>query len=353
MIINSSKIFGGTERWALLVAEQLHAAGHSVFFGYRFEAMKEKAERLGIPSVYFPMLNDADFYTIGKMVRFFKSRQIDLVIPTKVKEYWLATVASRISGTKAIIRLGIDRPVKDKWKNRMVYGKWSDGIIVNAEAIKSTLIESSFISPDKISVIYNGVHIPDLTPSTNQSGDLIYISVGSLIERKKFDLLLEAFKMVFGQKTGLPARLWIVGDGPERDRLQTRVARLGIADLVKFWGQRNDVAALLRKSDVFILASENEGFPNAGLEAMAFGLPVVLSRVAGAEEIIQPEINGFLVEPNDVEQLAAKMALLATHPEIRARVGRAARQFVEERCSLKSMLNKMEETFYGILNENK
>ncbi len=163
----------------------------------------------------------------------------------------------------------------------------------------------------------------DMPPSRWQERARV-ISVGRLVPSKRLDRVIEGFA-----KSGLAARGWdlvIVGDGPEKSNLEALVSRLALYDAVHLVGHQADVALWLMHSDVFVTASEYEGFPNALLEAMQCGLPCIATDCdSGPSELIQSERQGLLVAVNDEKALIAAMLRLAGSAELRASMGQAAK----------------------------
>lgn len=182
----------------------------------------------------------------------------------------------------------------------------------------------------KIVMIPNGVDpVPACIESgvDVESGVVRLLIVGSLVAGKSVQTALEAL-------AHLPAgfSLTVVGDGPERDALSTLAAKLGIGERVRFVGRvpPEQVPQWLTKSDVLVMASRSEGRPNAVLEAMAAGLPVVGTDIPGIRELVTPDANGMLFPLGDSEALVA--CLLPLQDEIlRRRLGEASRRSIAER----------------------
>jgi len=352
LFLNSSAVFGGTERWTINAAKELVLRGHQIHVGYRYGIICDYAAAVDLKTVFFPLKNDVDFRTVFSLVHFIKKEGIQVIIPTKVKEYWLGTIAARLAHRKSIIRLGIDRAIKNKWKNRKLYGEWADGILVNARAIQETLVKSNFIPPRKINLIYNGVDIPANLPEFRKDPDpFVFIYVGSLIKRKHVDRLLEIFGGVKESTKHVHLQLWIVGEGPEQESLENLTENLNLSDQVKFWGQRKDVPELLSQSDTLVLLSENEGFPNVALEAMANGVPVILSNVAGSGEIITHMENGLLVNQQDEQEIMKLMESLLKNTELRFKLRDNAFALIRSSYSLRSMGDQLEALISDLVDE--
>lgn len=165
-----------------------------------------------------------------------------------------------------------------------------------------------------VSVIHNGVR-PIAPPAGAGRGYLAEIlggapvrpvaaTVGRLVPAKGIDVLLEAWR-------GIDADLLVVGDGPERARLEARARDLGVAARVRFLGHRTDVPALLASVDLQVIASRREGFPYVFVEGLFLGTPVVSTDVPGAEELLPAE---FLAPRGDVGALAARIRAALADP---------------------------------------
>ncbi len=119
------------------------------------------------------------------------------------------------------------------------------------------------------------------------------------------------------RQRGVDAVLCMVGDGPDRERLEQLAHDLGIARSTYFVGYQSEVAGYYRLFDAFLLPSVNEGTPVSAIEALASGTPVVATRVGGVPDVVTDGVDGFLVEPRDVAAAAERLADLARDPELR------------------------------------
>ncbi|HEY5282652.1 MAG TPA: N-acetyl-alpha-D-glucosaminyl L-malate synthase BshA [Polyangia bacterium] len=139
---------------------------------------------------------------------------------------------------------------------------------------------------------------------------------------KRLDDVVHIFAAV---RAEIPSRLNLVGEGPERSRIEAVVKSLGLADHVRFWGERGDLVEILQGSDVFLLPSETESFGLAALEAMACGVPVVASDVGGVSEVVADGETGFLAVVGDVAGMAGHARRLLSDETLRRRMSIAAR----------------------------
>jgi glycosyltransferase involved in cell wall biosynthesis len=144
-------------------------------------------------------------------------------------------------------------------------------------------------------------------------------------------------------------RFVIVGGGPRRTELEALVRERGLETSVRFEGHREDVPALLRQADVFVLPSRSEAFPNGAMEAMAAGLPVVASAVGGLLDLVAHERTGLRLPPGDPEALAEALESLLRAPSRVDVMGTAARREVAERYSFERMVSAFEDMYIGEL----
>lgn len=152
---------------------------------------------------------------------------------------------------------------------------------------------------------------------------LLVLCPAELTRNKNQQQLLEALHLV---KDELPLHCLLVGDGPERQRLEQLAERLGIADRVHLLGYRRDVANLMATSDLCVLVSKREGLPRAIMEAMAAAKPVVATDVRGNRDLVRDGENGYLVPVGDHQALAAALVRLGRDEALRRRMGRRSRQ---------------------------
>ncbi len=199
-----------------------------------------------------------------------------------------------------------------------------------------------------IRIVHCGV-TPALYGPHDQTPAPTVAFVGRLDSVKGVPLLIEAFAEV--RKMHPEARLSIIGDGPERAACEARATALGIRQATTFHGYKasDQVAGVLRQADMLVLPSFAEGVPVVLMEAMASGIPVVASGVAGVAELVENGISGFTVPPGDVEALAARISALIADPGLRARMGQAGRAKVEAEFDLAQETRWLSEIFEGAL----
>lgn len=170
--------------------------------------------------------------------------------------------------------------------------------------------------------------------------------VGRFVRQKGLDLLFEALATI---DPSLKWHLTLVGDGPERANLLAQAERLGLVHRIALrgWVKKDELAAIYRSGDVFVLPSRDEGFANVLLEAMAAGLPIMGTYVSGTDDAVIDGETGYIVQPGEVPALADRLTKLFVDAALRERMGRAARARAEAQFDW----HKLAEDWVALLNE--
>ena len=153
--------------------------------------------------------------------------------------------------------------------------------------------------------------------------DVLVVSVANLRPEKGYDVLLDASRLLLDRE--LPVRIVAVGEGELEEAMAARHAGLGLGDRFTFAGQRSDVLRILAGADVFVLASRQEGLPVVLMEATSVGLPIVATAVGGVPQVLTDGVDGLVVPPGDPAALADALARVVSDPELRDRLGAAAK----------------------------
>jgi glycosyltransferase involved in cell wall biosynthesis len=199
------------------------------------------------------------------------------------------------------------------------------------------LITRDGVSPARITVSYNGVNVARFQGDRGRlrrelgidASTRIVGTVCRLHRAKALDRLLAAFAAIHDAVA--PARLIVVGDGPERAELERAAGRLGIASRVSWLGVRDDVAQIIRDFDVFAISSAWEGLPGTVFEAMAAGVPIVSTRVGGIGEVLRDGDNAVLVAAGSDGELAGGLVRVLTRPDVERDLASRAAEDVRDR----------------------
>ncbi len=200
-----------------------------------------------------------------------------------------------------------------------------------SESERTAGLAAKTCTPNRTVVIPNAVDVAGAPRSRSyQRARPLILAVGRLKAPKDFMTFVRALR-------GLPRDSFdalIVGDGPERGRLEEEISAMGLSGRVRLAGERNDVVNLLATGDAFVLPTASEGLPVSLLEAMAAGLPVVASRVGGVPEVVVEGKTGLLVDPGDPDQLARALERVVVDRSLRCRLGAAGRARAEQNFDL-------------------
>jgi L-malate glycosyltransferase len=207
----------------------------------------------------------------------------------------------------------------------------SDGLTAVSDYLKEETIAHFGVPADRIEVIPNFVD-PTVYDRTRYpchkrflagTGDKVVMHISNFRSVKRVRDVVRIFARI---REEVPARLVLVGDGPDRPEATNEVERLGLGDKVLFLGKQDSVAELLACADLFLLPSESESFGLSALEAMASGVPVVATRAGGVVEVVADGVAGYLGEVGDIEGMGAAGARILREPGTWSQVSAAARE---------------------------
>lgn len=209
------------------------------------------------------------------------------------------------------------------------FGVRAAGIEVIHNAIPASWGAAAFRT-DETTALRGRIGLPE--------GKKVILIVGRLSREKDHLTLLEAVGRL---RPGLAPHLLIVGDGPEKPRIEERISRLGLDGHVTFTGHQSSAAPWYGIADVAVLSSLSEGSPNALLEAMATGVPVVSTAVGGVPEIVSHDESALLVTPGDAVGMSAALARLLTEPLLAEKLRNRSRQLIRERHAPEARMQKL------------
>ncbi len=247
-----------------------------------------------------------------------------------------------------------DRKFHRRLFNRLL-AKYTDRIIAVSDPVRNDILKYDRVPEDKVTVITNGVDVERFDGATGggvrnglgiPTDAPVIGTVGRLAEAKDQRTLIEA---VSGIKDGMLPWLVIVGDGPLMRELKAQAKELGIAERTVFTGTRRDIPELLAAMDVFVLPSLREGMPNALIEALAAGRPVVATSIPPFSAIIDNPTLGTLVPVSNAEMMAKAIERLLTDHDRRRAMCVAARERAINRHSIQATVDKYMDIFKEIL----
>jgi len=341
---------GGAERFVWELARRLGDYGFApeVATLARRGEVGSWLEQAGVPVHYLCMTGKLDMAgVLVRAVGLLKRREPDLLHTVLFHANIVGRLAAHLARVPKVVA---SVRVAERRRRSHLCMEGATQHLVNrfvavSQDVRSFMIRSARITPERIVTIPNGVDVSRFTagaPAGLRSaigarpGEVLVVFVGRLERQKGADVLIHAMAEAGRRARGL--RCAIVGAGPDRATLETLVGELGIGAQVDFFGWRSDASDIIAAADMFVLPSRWEGMPNVLLEAMASGRACVASDVEGVREIIEPSRTGFVVLPDDVMTLADAIVLLARDEELRERVGAAAALSVARRFDIKDVV---------------
>lgn len=315
-----------------------------------------EAQRRGIHVTALP-IGRKRLAGLRALRRWLAVHSADVVNTHSSTDSWLVALACKtLRGAPPIVRTRhISAPIPKNAASRWLYSGAVRHVVTTGEALRRQLIEQNGVAPERVTSVPTGIDPVRFAPGdknvarSNLGLDPAghYLGIVATLRSWKGHLhLLEAFASI-----ELPGwTLLIVGDGPMRDPIEAKVAALGLSERVKLVGQQDRPEDWLRTMDVFVLPSyANEGVPQAILQAMFTGLPIVTTPVGAILEAVSEGETALVVEPENPSALASALARLAGDAELRVRFGATARDKALARFSRESMLGKMETVFSAVL----
>jgi glycosyltransferase involved in cell wall biosynthesis len=346
LFVCSAKAWGGNEKWTSMAMQAL-AREHKLFFVGKTETLLDKFGRHNA-AITLAFRSYFDLNTFSKLKQFIKAHQIDLIVSTKKKEYFMCGVIARQLGIKHLIRLGVSRKMNIPLWHHLNYKTLNDGLIVNAHYLEKELKHYQMFKDHPIHVIYNG--IPGFTsqnplPIKSKSDKFIIVSSGRITKQKGYGLLIEAInKLDDSIKNQVEVR--IIGEGRNKVEFENQVKSLNLEQLIHFNGFVDRPTELMKDADLFVLLSEREGISNSILEAMTLGIPVLSTDTGGIKEIIKNGKTGYLVE-RDVMAIVTKITTLIETKRTNQQVGKAALQMLQQNFAI----NVFEKNICGLFDE--
>jgi glycosyltransferase involved in cell wall biosynthesis len=286
---------------------------------------------------------------IGRMrelAAFVREFQPAIVMP--FLSYFITAVAVRLAGTRSIVVFNQGTPTSGflddpdfSWQapsrrrlfaimTRYFYNR-ADAIVATSQGVADDLVANYGVTRAKIRVLHNPVDLDAIAQQLSEPIDPalandhpVVAAAGRLANVKNYPLLIAALAELAPQ---LPFYIWILGEGPERARLEAMAAERGVGSSIRFLGFQQNPWRFIARADVFALTSAYEGFGNVLIEAMACGTPVIATRSPGTVEIVEDGKNGFVVD-HDPKSIAGAIRHLLTHPARREELVLRARESV-------------------------
>ncbi len=357
----SSTGWGGQEARTVLEAEHLTRRGHRVrIAGPPKSGIEREVRRRGLPFLPLAIRSVMDLPAYLRLTRLLR-RERPLILHThSSKDSWLAGLAGKRAGVPVIFRTRhVSIPVHAHRLNPIY--RLPDRIIATASATRNHLVSKVGVALERVVTLPTGVDLDRFGPHVTgrgireefglAEGTPVVGIVAQLRGSKGHDHFIEAAGLI--SRANPEVKFLIAGDGRWRPLVVEKIRSQGMRERVIMTGYREDVPNIMAALDVLVIAStRTDGIPQAGLQALATGVPVVGTNVGGIPEILRDGECGSLVEPGDARALAGAIETLLADPARRQRMGQTGLRMVRERYSLEAMLDTLENLYEETLRNS-
>jgi len=373
LFVTNSFSYGGTEKHLLELLNRLDdGTVQSVVLCTDSDPFTERLTDGCRSSV--AIRSEKSLKSIKDWVRVFREIKPDIVFLVYGTLWilpWLAAAAARLAGVQKMYAIHqlMPQPPPDpqilEIKSprdvlRRVFGKrvrkllsarvpphLCDTTICVSNAVRDSLIQQYRFPARKLLTIYNGISLREFAPGQADGtavrakleirpDEFVLVCSARLSVEKGIDILLSAMSRIIQKEPS--CKCIIIGEGALKEKLVEQAKSLGLSRHVFFEGFQADVRPYLCAADAFVLTSHIEGLPFSALEAMACGLPCVVTNVGGNSEAVVHNVNGLVVSPGSVDEVADAILYLLTHPQERARMAHASRSRVHKEFDIEAKM---------------
>ena len=359
---NSTKSWGGGEKWHFEMASYLFEKNYSVLVIVAPDSpLHQKLQEKQIPTETIKVSNSSFLnpFKIKTVKGFYKKHKVTTVVLNSSEDMKLGGFAAKNAGISRIIyRRGSAIPIKNKFINRYFFKKVLTEVLANSEATKATINANnpSLFTKEKITVIPNGI---DTSSFLEQDYQTVYIksedefvigNLGRFVTQKNQGFLLDVTKELLSRN--LKVKLVIGGSGVLDSALKEKAKDLGIYEHVVFTGFIKNPKDLMYSCDVFALSSLWEGFGYVIAEALLCEKPVIAFNVSSNPELVRNDFNGFLTEVNNVKAFSDQIQFFYDNREQITIMGEQGKNQIILRNDV-TIINNRVETYLVNSTENK
>jgi L-malate glycosyltransferase len=291
-----------------------------------------------------------------RLARFLRRERIDVLQTFFADSTYLGVLAGKLARVPCIVRSRLDigfwvRPI-DRLLGR-ICSRLVDATVANCEAARQSVIADERARPDSVVIIPNGVDLSRFQPvaairaAKRATAGPVVGAVANLKPWKNIDVLVRAAAKLAETHPTMVFR--VAGAGECRAELEQLIGSLGLQDRFKLLGTVTDIPAFLADLDIAVLCSQTEGAPNAIMEYMVAGLPIVATAVGGNAEMIDAELSGLLVPAGDVERLAAAIDRLVRDKSLAARLAENAKDKAIREYGVEAYVSRYVRLYAGLL----
>ncbi len=343
---------GGAETVFIQLADKMRELGNKSIVVIRgLGWVEDELNRRGVASIIIPAKGSFAFKFLRQLIAVIKQNKVDVIQSHLLGSNVYAAIAGLLTRTPVVATyhgmVDVNPNERFKWlKNTAM--KWGiSRYIAVSQRLLENIKQQNLLVPEKATVIYNGVDVERYSQHKTgailkqiglDKNALLVGSLGNIRPAKAYEVLIEAGAKLIER---YPQVQFIIAGDRKKSlmaQLQQQLQQLNIENYFHFIGFINNSAEFLAEMDLFVLSSSSEGFSISTIEAMATGLPVVVTRCGGPEEIVTADKNAVMVEVNNPEKLAEGISRVIDNPDFSQAIATNAKKHVEETFSLEKML---------------
>ena len=327
----------------------------------------KKIEALGFPVDFVAVPNLRHPKNIPNLLRYLRQHQPDIVHTQLEFSDTLGNLATKLLKIPSVSTLHtLDAPEKTDrtyWRHQLMWASLryaADRVISVSDSARQQQIRAGSLSPEHIITLYNGIDLTPFAPEAHphpqkireeldiHNDSFLMVSVAVLRKPKGIQYMLDAMPKILAAHPN--AFYLVVGDGENMAALQEKRRALKLEKHVHFAGFRNDIAAILAASDLFVHPTLNDALPTVLIEAMGAEKALVASAVGGVPELLEDRVNGILIPPADTDALAKACLELIADPTRTAQMAKAGRKTANEKFSIATQITKLENLYEELIS---
>lgn len=359
--LSSEKSWRGGEQQIAYLIQELNNKGVENLVACRNQsAFEDYSHQNHWKFFTLPFQGSFDFSTIWGIKSICKETNIDLIHVHSAKSHSLAVMSHLLGNTTPLIlSRRVDFPVRKNFLTQWKYNHPAiKKIICVSEAIEH-IVRSSVRHPDKCVTVHSGIDISRFKNSTSYlrityqiSDDVIMIgNTSALANHKDYFTFIDTAGMF--HQYNLPARFFIIGDGPEKETIRRYILERGLQEYVIMTGFLKNIPEVLPELDIFLMTSETEGLGTSVLDAFACKVPVVATRAGGIPEMVIHEKTGLLADVKDAERLAVHLKRLIQDTALKKALIANAYQHLLHNFTKEKMAEKTLKVYQEVLKNKK
>ena len=355
------------------LGKHLARRGHDVHFisydkPFRLDDFQENVHFHGVETADYPVFKHPPYIMslANKLAEVAEREQLEIIHSHYAVPHATAVMlANQMLGgrLKTVTTLhGTDVTImseEDSLKQVMAFSVNQSDVITAVSKELARVAEEAISPKNPITMVHNFINLEEYRRTTNQtvrkcfkidSSERVIVHTSNFRPVKRIE---DVIKIFHGILKGIPARLLLVGDGPEQNKAYELAEKLGISDKIEFLGKQSRVVKILSASDLFLLPSEKESFGLAALEAMACEVPVVASNVGGLPEVIEHGVSGWLSELGDIDSMIEGALHILKDEERHNTFSKNARRRAQEHFSAEILVRQYEAIYEKLMHSTK